>query len=157
MLEGVAISSSRESSQPRHWTQISRISGRFFTVGLTREYWKLCQTRLLPFWIHCLGFPVSHCSHMLCSDWSTLPPNQFSLPATSISAYVLNCYLCFQTLLKNPFFMRIFQIPSIIFKKCISSLCTLISIMYRNYILFSVYILLMLFISLQISDMEYAF
>ena len=29
--------------------------------------------------------------------------------------------------------------------------------MYRNYILFSIYILLMLFISPQISDMEYAF
>ena len=43
-------------------------------------------------------------------------PTSSQFPATSISAYVLNCYLCFQTLLKNPFFMRIFQIPSIIFK-----------------------------------------
>ena len=29
--------------------------------------------------------------------------NQFSFPTTSISAYVLNCYLCFKTLLRNPF------------------------------------------------------
>ena len=36
-LEGVAFPSSRGSSQPRNGTQISRIAGRFFTRGATRE------------------------------------------------------------------------------------------------------------------------
>ena len=38
ILEWVAISSSRGSSQPRDWTQVSHIAGRFFTIGATREY-----------------------------------------------------------------------------------------------------------------------
>ena len=33
----VAMSSSRESSQPRDGTQVSRIAGGFFTVGATRK------------------------------------------------------------------------------------------------------------------------
>ena len=37
ILECIAISSSRESSQPRHQTQISQIVGRFFIVWATRE------------------------------------------------------------------------------------------------------------------------
>ena len=36
-LEWVAMSFSRGSSQPRGWTQVSRIAGRFFTVWATRE------------------------------------------------------------------------------------------------------------------------
>ena len=37
VLEGVATSSSRRSSQPRDWTQIYRIVGRHFTIWATRE------------------------------------------------------------------------------------------------------------------------
>ena len=37
ILEQVAISFSRGSSQPRDWTQISCIAGRFFTVRATKE------------------------------------------------------------------------------------------------------------------------
>ena len=37
ILEWVAIPSSRESSQPRDWTQISRITGGFFTIWATKE------------------------------------------------------------------------------------------------------------------------
>ena len=37
ILEWVAISFSRRSSQPRDWTQVSRIAGRRFTVWATRE------------------------------------------------------------------------------------------------------------------------
>ena len=37
ILEWVAMTSSRGSSQPRDWTQDSRIAGRFFTVWATRE------------------------------------------------------------------------------------------------------------------------
>ena len=36
MLEWVAIPFSRGSSQPRDWTQVSHIAGRFFTIW-TRE------------------------------------------------------------------------------------------------------------------------
>ena len=44
ILERVAISSSRGSSQPRDQTQVSCIAGRFFTIWATREalvYWAL--------------------------------------------------------------------------------------------------------------------
>ena len=37
ILEWVAIPFFRESSQPRDWTQVSCIAGRFFTVWVTRE------------------------------------------------------------------------------------------------------------------------
>ena len=37
ILEGVAYPFSRGSSQPRDQTQVSRIAGRLFTVGATRE------------------------------------------------------------------------------------------------------------------------
>ena len=37
ILEWVAIPFSRASSQPRDWTQVSCIAGRFFTVWATRE------------------------------------------------------------------------------------------------------------------------
>ena len=37
ILEWVAMPSSRGSSQPRDWTQVSCISGRFFTVWATRK------------------------------------------------------------------------------------------------------------------------
>ena len=37
ILEWVASSFSRESSQPRNWTQVSCIANRFFTIWATRE------------------------------------------------------------------------------------------------------------------------
>ena len=43
VLEWVAISFSRGSSQPRDWTQVSYIAGRCFTTGATREAPKLLQ------------------------------------------------------------------------------------------------------------------
>ena len=42
ILEWVAFAFSRGSSQPRDWTQVSCIAGRFFTSWATREaqeYW----------------------------------------------------------------------------------------------------------------------
>ena len=42
ILEWVAVSFSRGFSQPRDWTQVSHIAGRFFTSRTTREaqeYW----------------------------------------------------------------------------------------------------------------------
>ena len=41
-MEWVAFPFSRGSSQPRDWTQVSPITGRFFTSSATREaqeYW----------------------------------------------------------------------------------------------------------------------
>ena len=43
ILEWVAIPFSRGSSQPRDWTQVSCLAGRFFTSWATREaqgYWR---------------------------------------------------------------------------------------------------------------------
>ena len=37
MLEWVAMPSSRESSQPRYWTQVSCIAGKFFTTWAPRK------------------------------------------------------------------------------------------------------------------------
>ena len=37
ILEWVAVSSSRGSSQPRDQTQVSHIAGEFFTISATRE------------------------------------------------------------------------------------------------------------------------
>ena len=39
ILEWVAFPFSRGSSQPRDWTQVSRIAGRFFTNWTIREAW----------------------------------------------------------------------------------------------------------------------
>ena len=39
LLERVVMPSSRGSSQPRNWTRVSYISGRFFTSCVTREAW----------------------------------------------------------------------------------------------------------------------
>ena len=37
ILEWIAVPSSRGSSQPRDWIQVSRIRGEFFTIWVTRE------------------------------------------------------------------------------------------------------------------------
>ena len=52
ILEWVAISLSRGSSWPSHWTQVSCITGRFFTVWATREatiYFSSLSQMLLSF------------------------------------------------------------------------------------------------------------
>ena len=47
VLEWIAISFSRASSQPRDWTQVSRIVDRRFTVWATREVLTMC----IAWWI----------------------------------------------------------------------------------------------------------
>ena len=56
ILEWVAMSASRGSSQPKDWTQVSHTTGRFFTIWATREasqaackFW-----RLIPYQSHYL-------------------------------------------------------------------------------------------------------
>ena len=48
ILEWVAISFSRESSQPRDWTQVSGIAGRFFTISTTRKAQSVVSDSLQP-------------------------------------------------------------------------------------------------------------
>ena len=48
VLEWVAISFSRKSSQPRDWTQVSRIVSRRFTVWATREVLTVLKLDLSP-------------------------------------------------------------------------------------------------------------
>ena len=45
VLEWVAISFSRGSSQPRDWTQVSHIVGRCFTIWATREVQYVCEKK----------------------------------------------------------------------------------------------------------------
>ena len=49
ILEWVAISFSRRSSQPRDWTQVSHIVGRRFTVWATRGRQRILQWVAYPF------------------------------------------------------------------------------------------------------------
>ena len=49
VLEWVAISFSRGSSQPRDWTWVSRIAGRHFTIWATREM--LCTKLFQKWWL----------------------------------------------------------------------------------------------------------
>ena len=46
ILERVAMPSSRGSSQPRDWTQVSRIAGGFFTSWATREAHRFYYSQL---------------------------------------------------------------------------------------------------------------
>ena len=51
ILEWIAMLSSRGSSQPRDWTQVSHAAGRFFTVWATREVWNEgAATKLSGIW-----------------------------------------------------------------------------------------------------------
>ena len=50
ILEWVAFPFSRETSQPRDWTQVSRIAGEFFTSWATREALELSITREAHTW-----------------------------------------------------------------------------------------------------------
>ena len=51
ILEGVAMPSSRGSFQPRDWTQVSCIAGRFFTIWATREahFQRIREEKWIPF------------------------------------------------------------------------------------------------------------
>ena len=69
ILEWIAISFSRRPSQPRDWTLVSCIAGKFFTIQATREAvrkhrsgqllgWLPCLARswdVMPYWVSCGG------------------------------------------------------------------------------------------------------
>ena len=52
ILEWVAIPSSKGSSQPRDWTQISLIAGRFFTIWYS-DWVKTFSPKFLKMMLHC--------------------------------------------------------------------------------------------------------
>ena len=62
VLEWVAISFSRRSSQPRDWTQVSCTAGRRFTVWATREALVLHDLSLNLFF-SCISFPCLSVSY----------------------------------------------------------------------------------------------
>ena len=102
ILEWVAFPFSRGSSQPRDWTQVSRIAGRFFTSWATREKGidKLYLTYILSLTciFDCVGWPWTALVARPDSDLSPFvtplhpnpphPPAQCSLlwppPATTL-------------------------------------------------------------------------
>ena len=49
IVEWVAVSFSRGSSQPRDWTQVSYTTGRFFTIWATREAQDFLKTSINSF------------------------------------------------------------------------------------------------------------
>ena len=57
ILEWVAISFSRGSSQPRDWTRVSHVASRFFTIWATREAWG------------CGHLPADELSSNVCISW----------------------------------------------------------------------------------------
>ena len=53
ILEWITVSSSRRSSRPRDWTQVSHIVGRHFTIWATREVQGAClNPRPSSRWYH---------------------------------------------------------------------------------------------------------
>ena len=64
ILEWVAICSSRGSSWPRDWTQVSHIAGRFFTVSTTRQSQMNTESSQPRDW--------THVSHVFCAGRKVL-------------------------------------------------------------------------------------
>ena len=52
ILEWIAISFSKRSSQPRDWTGVSRIVGRHFTVWATKEVTATSPQNKIRAWLH---------------------------------------------------------------------------------------------------------
>ena len=75
MLEWVAISSPRESSQPRDQTQVSCIEGRFFTTWtMKRAYYFQREVQMCSLTPHVLLFPAYLCNRNIIFT-SDLPNN----------------------------------------------------------------------------------
>ena len=60
VLEWVAISFSRGSSQPRYRTQVSHIVGRHFTIGATTEFLTYLFFLFFPWYIYLLRICLIH-------------------------------------------------------------------------------------------------
>ena len=85
VLEWVAVSFSRGSSQPRDWTQVSCIAGRCFTIWATRE--APCSSVYGILWariLECVAIPFSRRSSRP-RDW------------TQVSSTVGRCFTVWAT------------------------------------------------------------
>ena len=100
ILERVAMFSSRGSSQPRDWTQVSWIAGRFFTVWATREaqeYWSAgrfftswaARTRSGPLFL--VYFPNSVVPKIAAQKYNAVYVNRDIWP-WSLTIHNLNLY-----------------------------------------------------------------
>ena len=69
ILEWVAISLSRRSSQPRDWTRVSCITDRFFFIWATRKpiFWSIVDLKCYLFQVYDI---VIQYVYRLCSIWS---------------------------------------------------------------------------------------
>ena len=118
ILKWVVISFSRGSSEPRDWTWVSRIAGRFFTIWAIREAQAFLFFLILIFLIfnwriialqYCASFCctttwISYCCCLatklcltLCNPWDCSKPGSFvlhNLPVCSDSCSLSQwCYL----------------------------------------------------------------
>ena len=134
ILELVAISFSRESSQPRDWTWVSYIAGRFFTIWATREAHIISYAVLSRLVVSNSLQPHGlYAARLLCpwgfsrqEYWSELPfPSPENLPnpgtePTSLISSVLEGRFFITTVIPKAPMMKDKQ-PSILFKSnCIS-------------------------------------
>ena len=78
VLEWIAISFSRGSSQPRNWTPVPHIAGRCFTVWATREahIWVALEKHLRSWWRRqrLIGLGPGTCLVLLSPTWFWYPP-----------------------------------------------------------------------------------
>ena len=86
MLERVAIPFSRGSSQPRDWTQVPCISGRFFTIWAIREAQKWKWKSLSCVWLFAAhGLYIQSMEFSRKEYWSGWPfPSPGDLPNPGI-------------------------------------------------------------------------
>ena len=71
ILEWVAISFSRGSSQPRDWTQVSRIAGRRFNLWATREAHMISITTTQLYWCSIKGVMLLFSCLILSDSFAT--------------------------------------------------------------------------------------
>ena len=88
ILEWVAISSSRGSSQPRDWTQVPHIAGEFFIIWGSRDYRMVSTSSAV-------------CDP--CNSWVTRVGSESGVPCTVID---LSCEWLFSSSLNHTFLRR---------------------------------------------------
>ena len=87
ILEWIALPFSRGSSQPRDWTQVSHIAGRFFTSWHTREapsIYNYCKN-----WLYSLCYTIYILQvYFICNSLYLLIPSSYTASPTSLSLLI---------------------------------------------------------------------